>query len=223
MENKAVKKTGSIIEKNDFIELEFTASVKGGGIFDTNVKEDAEKTGMNVNELKPLFISVGNGMVIRGLDKELEGKEIGKKYSVEIPDEEAFGKRNNELVKMSSLKPFSAQNIIPQKGMQVFLDGMLARILSVSGGRVLVDFNNPLAGKSVIYSFKIKRKVGDENEKINILQDFLFKRRFDFEKKEKEITFKLKKEGKQFEKFIRFMSKPFSDILGLDIKTEIER
>jgi hypothetical protein len=102
--------------------------------------------------------------------------------------------------------------------MQLNLDGMLVKVVSVSGGRVLVDFNNPLAGRIVTYIYKIIRKIEDEKGKINSLQDFFFRKRFDFEVKDKEVFFKVEK---NMEPFIGMMAKPFEDILGMKIKAEI--
>ena len=39
--------------------------------------------------------------------------------------------------------------------MAIQLDNTIARVLSVSGGRVTMDFNNPLAGKEIDYKYKI--------------------------------------------------------------------
>ena len=101
--------------------------------------------------------------------------------------------------------------------MQLSLDGALVKVVSVSGGRVLVDFNNPLAGKVVLYNYKVLRKIEDQNEKVNALQDFFFRKRFEFSIKDKEVLFKVEK---GIGKFIEMMSKPFEDILGLKIKVE---
>lgn len=203
------------INKNNFIELEFTAKIKDGEIFDTNIKADAKK--LNIKDPKPLIISVGHSMIIKGIDEFLEGKQINKQYEETFSPEKAFGKRNPQLIKMIPLRAFKEQNIEPQTGMQLNLDGQLVRIASASGGRILVDFNNPLAGKAVTYKFKAKRKIINKDEKINALQDFFFRKRFPFTTKEKTITFKTEK---NLQPFIEMMSKPFKEILDMDVKIE---
>lgn len=205
------------VSKNDFIEIEFVGKVKDTKeVFDTNSKAEIEKNKLNF-QAKPYIICVGKNMSIVGLDKDIEGKEVGKEYNTEFKPEEAFGKRNPSLVRMIPLKVFIEQRIMPQKGMQLSLDGAIVKVVSVSGGRVLVDFNNPLAGKVVSYTYKILRKVEDQNEKVNALQDFFFRKRFDFAIKDKEVTFKVEA---PLVKFIEMMSKPFEDILSLKIKAE---
>ncbi|MBC8435219.1 peptidylprolyl isomerase [archaeon] len=206
------------VKKNDFIEIEFTARVKGGEIFDTNIKADAEKAGFEVKNMSPYILAVGKEMVLKSFDSDLEGKEIGKNYSIELQPDQAFGKRNPEFVKMIPMNAFKEQNIIPQRGMQFNIDGQVVRIASVSGGRVLVDFNNPLAGKVVNYNYKILRKVEDQKEQIDAVQDFIFRRKFEYTIKDKEIIFKV---PDKMDKFVEMVSKAFEDILGLKAKAEV--
>lgn len=222
----ASKTNGEKITKNDFIELEFTGRVDDTNeIFDTNVKADAEKANLNLkkDKLKPFILSVGNKMLPAGLDLDIEGKDLGKEYEVSIEPKDAFGIRDSKKVRMIPTKYFHEQNINPQRGMQLSLDGQLVRVLSSSSGRTLVDFNNPLAGKRVKYSYKVLRKVKSKDEQINALQDFLFRKQFPFKLDEKnnKIIFSLKKEEEQFSKFLEMMSKPFEDILGMKAQTEI--
>ena len=217
-ENKNPTKT----KKHDFVEIEFTAKVKDTGeIFDTNIKADAEKANFKLDNIKPFILSIGNKMILPGFDKDLEGKQIGKKYSVSIEPEQAFGKRNPQQIKMIPLRAFTEQKINPQPGMQLSLDNQIVRILSVSGGRILVDFNNPLAGKQVVYDYKINKKITTQEQKINALQDFLFRQRFEYTTKKQDkntnITFKV---PEQLEPLIKAMSKPFQEILKVDISTE---
>ncbi len=208
------------INKNDFVEMEFTAKT-GENIFDTNIKEIVEKEKLQIKDPKPFVFSVGHSMTLKGLDKSLEGKEVGKTYTETFPPEQAFGKRDSNQVKMIPEKAFLEQKIRPQKGMQLSLDGRLVKVLSVSGGRVLVDFNNPLAGKDVTYEFTINRKITDQKEKVKALQDFFFRKQFEYELKDKEVIFKVPKQEEQFAKFVEMMAKPFEDILGLKPKAEI--
>ncbi len=66
------------IKKNDFIEIEFTGKANDE-IFDTTNPEEAKSIGLQAN-VKPTIACVGKEMILKGLDEQLEGKEIGKKY-----------------------------------------------------------------------------------------------------------------------------------------------
>lgn len=169
------------IQKKDFIEIEFTGTV-GGNVFDTTNPEEAEQMGVDPKGIKPMIVSVGSEMILKGLDEDLEGKEIGKFYKIHLIPDKAFGPRDPKLVRTVSMKSFKDKNIDPHPGMVIQqMDNSLARIISVSGGRVMIDSNNPLAGKEVDYKYKVTKKITDDREKVNALQDFFFKQRFEFE------------------------------------------
>ncbi len=208
------------IKKGDFIEIEFTGKIKDTEeIFDTNIEKDAKDANLDIKEFKPFVLSVGNKMLPEGFDADLEGKETGKDYTIEVEPAKAFGKRDKNLIKMIPTKLFWEQKINPERGMQLALDGRLVKVLSNSGGRTLVDFNNPLAGKDVVYSYKVNKVVEKTEEKINALQDFLFKKRFDFKVDEKKIVFEANAgEGKYIEMF----APKFKEILGGDLEVEVK-
>src|SRR3989344_4377608 len=147
------------ITLGDFIELSYTGYVNGN-VFDSNREDDVKKLD---SEAKPrkMFIIVGQNMVVKGLDKALEGKEIGTEYAISLAPEEAFGKRNPSLIRPLPLKAFTEKKVFPQAGMTLVLDNSLVSIRAVSGARVITDFNNPLAGKNIEYSFAIKEKIDD--------------------------------------------------------------
>ncbi len=202
-----------MIKENDFVELEFTGRVKEGEIFDTTKKEDAEKIGLKI-ENHPFIVCVGKEMVIKGLDDSLVNKEIGKEYDIELEPKDAFLDRNPSLVKLIPLKIFSEKNVSPRPGMTLALDNMLVRIASVSGGRVLVDFNNPLSGKIIIYEYKIIRKVDSLEEKINSLLDYFVKKRLDFKIEGERVEFSC---DKMYLPFIEMLNKNFKEALNADL------
>lgn len=153
----------TIVAKGDFIELSFTGYVNGE-VFDSNRETDLKKLNPQAKPEKTILI-VGEGMVVRGLDKALEGKSIGEEYSISLQAKEAFGARNPSLLKPIPLKVFGEKGVHPRPGMSFVLDNNLVQVRAVSGARVIVDFNNPLAGKDVSYAFRVVAKVDDVSEK----------------------------------------------------------
>jgi len=200
-------------KKGDFIEIEFIGYANGT-VFDTNIKEKAKEINLEI-ETKPFVVCIGRGMVVSGFDKQLEDKEINQKYKIRIEPEEGFGRRNPSLIRIIPLSAFRKQEMNPVPGLMLNLDGMIAKILSVSGGRVSVDFNNPLSGKDIEYDFTIKRKVESDEEKVNSLQDFFFKKRFKLKTEEKKIIFE-----PEASTFVRILRKKLSEILGKEIEVE---
>ena len=206
------------LKKKDFIEIEFTAKVKDGDIFDSNIKEDLENKDLKT-EVKPFIFSLGEGMFLQGVEDFLIGKEIGK-HKIELTADKAFGKRNPNLIQMMSIKIFVEQKVNPIPGILFNFDGRIGKILTVTGGRVLVDFNNPISGKDVEYQVKVLRKVEDINEKTKAFIDFLFKKDLKFEIKDKKLIIEVEKPMRQF---IEMFKDKFKEILDLDLEIkEIE-
>ena len=158
-----------IVKKKDFIEVEYTGRLKDGNIvFDTTYEAVAKEAGIHSKHMVygPVVICLGEGQLIKGLEKELEGKELGKEYSIELSPENAFGKKDAKLIKMIPASAFRKQNISPEPGMQVNVDGLLGIVKTAAGGRCLVDFNHPLSGKDIVYKIKINKIIIDDKEKI---------------------------------------------------------
>jgi len=165
-----------MLKENDFIEIDYIAKIKDDKIFDLT-KEDIAKENNIYDKnykYKPVIICLGRGDILKGLDKKLIGKDIGK-HKIELTPEEGFGRKDGKLIKLVSTKEFTKQNINPIPGMQLNLDGFMGRIISVTGGRTLVDFNNPLSGKDLEYEIEIKRKVIDKKEQLQGFLDLIFK------------------------------------------------
>jgi len=158
-----------VTKKGDFIEVIFLGKEKESGkVFDTNDPEEAKKLNIDTEKhhLHPLHACIGKEDVINGLDEAFEGKELNKKYKVDISFEKAFGKKDAKLYQLVSASKFKEQKIDPYPGLQVTSNNLTGVIRSVSGGRILVDFNHPLAGKDLSYEFTIKRVLKDDKEKL---------------------------------------------------------
>ena len=203
------------LSKNDFIELAFTGMVKDGDVFDTNIIEEAKKINMNI-ETRPIVICLGQGMILPSIDDFLIGKELGE-YEISLIPEKAFGTRKRELVKTMPSSIFKDQQQ-PKQGMMFNFDNMLGRISAISGGRIIVDFNNPLAGREVDYKLNVKRKIQETKEKASSLIDFFFRKKLEFEIKEKKLIISVEK---NFSDFIKMFEPKFKEILGLELEIKV--
>lgn len=206
-------------KKGDFVEIEFTG-YQDGKVFDSNIKEDLKQLNPNAEANEKTIIVIGQGMVVKGLDKDFEDKEIGKQYEVHIPYKEGFGERKRELVKTIPLNAFTKQKINPFPGQTLVMDNMLARVITISGARVITDFNNPLAGKNLDYKFKIKRKVIDEKERAEALfKFFLHLKKPNLEIEDNKVMIK---GPKPLENFVNNFKSKFKEIMGKDLEFKEE-
>lgn len=157
------------IDDKDFVKLNYTGKVKEtGDVFDTTYEDVAEEAGIK-NENKdyhPMILAVGSTQLLSKLHDEIKKMDVGEKQTVEIPCEEAFGKRDPSLIQLIPMKEFKKQNIKPFVGMPLSLDGQHGIVRTVDGGRVRVDFNHELAGKDIIYEIEIVDTIDDNVEKI---------------------------------------------------------
>ena len=182
-----------MINKGDFIEIDYIGRLKDNNeIFDLTNKDDAKKNNIYNDKFKygSKIICVGNSILVNGLDEFLIGKEC-KEYKIELLAEKAFGKKDPKLIKLVSISMFNKQKIKPFPGLQLNFDGMLGTVKTVSGGRVIVDFNHPLAGREVIYDIKIKRIVNEDKEKIDSLLEQIFGKKIEFELKNHKLIIEL--------------------------------
>ncbi len=204
-------------KKGDFVELDFTATVKEGKVFDTTKEKEARKANLfdekKNHKFEPMSVCIGEGMVIKGLDEALVDKDIGKEYEIEIQPKEAFGNRNAKLIKTV---PLSAFQEMPHPGMFVNVNGLVARVVTVTGGRTLIDLNNPLAGKIIIYKFEINKNIEDISKKIKLIAGIfgLEIENIKIEEKQKKVKIKIKNK-KQVEKILDKFNEKIKSLLGL--------
>lgn len=157
------------LQKGDFILINYTAKVKETNeVFDTTVQEVAQKEHLQKEGdiYEPRLIVVGEGWVLKALDDNFSAMEPNKPAQVEILPENAFGQRDPEKVKRVTIKQLAAKGINPAIGMRIEYGGKNATIRSIGAGRVLLDFNPPLAGKTLTYDVTVEKKLETNDEKI---------------------------------------------------------
>ncbi len=162
------------MKEGDFILIEFTGRVRlTGEVFDLSSREGARKAGIYNEKHKygPGLVVIGAGMAVPGVEEQLKDMRPGEEREFEVPSGKAFGPRNPKLIKIISIANFYRQDMNPVPGAFVNIDGRDCRIKTVSGGRVMVDFNHPLAGKDLLYRVRIVRKISDPEEKADRLLD----------------------------------------------------
>ncbi|MBW2999434.1 FKBP-type peptidyl-prolyl cis-trans isomerase [Candidatus Woesearchaeota archaeon] len=160
------------LKKGDFIEVEYTGTIKDSGIvFDTTDEKLAKESGIHSPQMTygPIIVCLGEGHLISGLDEQMTGKETGQEYTIELGPDQAFGRKDAKLIQLISTSKFTKQNINPVPGLQVNVDGAMGIIRRVSGGRTLVDFNHPLSGQDIVYKIKVNKIVEDKAEQVKSL------------------------------------------------------
>lgn len=136
-----------IIQNNKVVAIDYVLKNADGDILD-----DSKDTG-------PLEYIHGTNMLIKGLEKELDGKKAGDKFSAVIAPEDAYGAINNDLifeVKKSQF-PLDAQI---EEGMQFEAsaeDGSshVVTVKKVDGDAITIDANHELAGVTLYFDVNV--------------------------------------------------------------------
>ncbi len=159
------------METGDFIEINYVGRIKQTGeIFDLTDESVAAEEGIPENNVLPTVkVVVGAKQIVPGLDDALREMSVGEKRTVEVSAENGFGNRSSDNIKKYSKRVFNEQGVNAAKGDFVDIDGRKGKVLFASSGRVMVDFNHPLAGKDLVYDVEIVKQIDDEEQKIERL------------------------------------------------------
>ncbi len=157
------------LENGDFVEVEYTAWNDNDGSVLATTDEETAKSGEIYDEkvrYGSVLVVIGANAVVKGLERELVRMSVGETKSFVLQPEDAFGTRDENLVRVMKLSDFKAQNLNPYPGMRLNIDNAMITVKSVGSGRVVVDANHPDAGKMIKYQVKVVRKIEGDNDKM---------------------------------------------------------
>ena len=119
---------------------------------------NAEGETLDKSQGEPLAYLQGAGNIIPGLEKALEGKAVGDKFTVTIPAAEGYGEYNPDLVQEVPAQMFQGVENI-EAGMQFQAqtdDGVqVVTVKAIEGENIIVDANFPLAGQDLTFEVEI--------------------------------------------------------------------
>ncbi len=156
-------------KEEDFLKIDYNLwRVADNLLVRTTDKKLAQEQGIFREEVKyePQLVVIGKDNAIKALAETLKGMDVGQSKSLELEPKDAFGERNQGLVKVMHISDFRKRDIEPVPGMQIDIDGAVAIVKSVNSGRVMVDANNPLAGEKVRYEIKVVSHLKTFDEKV---------------------------------------------------------
>jgi len=163
------------MKEGNFVLIDFVGRIAGTNeIFDLTHEDIAKKEGIYTEKHKyePALVIIGAKMVIPGIEEELVRMKVGEEREFTVKPDKGFGYRSPGLVKIISMSKFLHEKINPVPGLFVTIDNRQAKVQSVSGGRVRVDFNNPLAGKELHYRLKTVKAIKTSQEKVKALLNY---------------------------------------------------
>ncbi|AUI87144.1 peptidylprolyl isomerase [Vibrio azureus] len=153
------------IEKNVVASLAYKVMLEDGVVVDQSTSE------------APLDYLHGHNNLITGLEKELEGKVAGDKFSVTVAPDDAYGEHNDALVQRVPADVFQGVDQI-EVGMRFLADTdqgpIPVEVTEVDGDEVVVDGNHMLAGQTLTFEVEVmatREATAEEIEHGHIHQD----------------------------------------------------
>lgn len=134
-------------KSGDTVKIAYTGKLEDGTVFDSTESRD------------PLECTLGQGQLIKGIEKALTGMSPGESKTVSLPPEEAYGPRFDQMVLSVDRSQIPA-DADPQVGQQLQLtrqDGqpVPAIVTEVTDANITVDANHPLAGCELTFEIEL--------------------------------------------------------------------
>ena len=134
-------------KSGDTVRIHYTGTLNDGTQFDSSSGRE------------PLEFTIGSGQVIPGFEKAVEGMAVGDSKSVNIPADQAYGARHEQMIQDV---PRSAlpDDLEPVEGMALRAQGQDGRLVnltvtSVQEDSITVDGNHPLAGQALNFDIQL--------------------------------------------------------------------
>lgn len=109
-------------------------------------------------EATPATLQLGAGEMLPAMEQLIVGLEIGSNHTFELEPENAFGPHREELVERVKREHMPAEEIEAMSVMEFSApDGSRysGLVREIDADSALIDFNHPLAGKSIRFEVKI--------------------------------------------------------------------
>lgn len=131
-----------VISKNSVVSFHYTLNDADGKLLDTSAGREA-------------FAYIqGAGMIVPGLEEELEGKKTGDALQVAIPAAKGYGDLDPNMFQKAPVEKFGEQTV--HEGMQFQTpDNQVWTVTEVKDGHVTLNGNHPLAGVTLHFSVEI--------------------------------------------------------------------
>ena len=165
------------LAKGDIAHIDYDVFIVGPGDARTlheTTRADVAKGADKYDEKRsyaPVPVVVGHDRIPKGLDEALLGATVGETKEFIIPPEKGAGERDPKLVRLIPMQEFERKEILPEPGLEVSIDGRRGIVTFVTRGRVRVDFNNPLAGRTLQYRVTVSKRAESTEDRIRGVLD----------------------------------------------------
>lgn len=163
------KDSNDTVEQGTLLYVDYVGRTKEDGvIFDLTIEEIAKEEGLYKEDgtYEPMLVCIGWNWLLAALEEELVGMKVGETKTIEVPPEKGAGPRDPKKVKLIAKTKLAKHGSRPVKGEEIRFGNERGIITQVLGRRVRVDFNSPLAGKTLVFDVTVREIVSGQEEKL---------------------------------------------------------
>lgn len=159
---KQVENEVETVKIGSVVLIDYAAGHLNGTLFDTTFEEASRIAGIfNPNRIyQPMQFTVGEGKIVKGVEEALLGMKEGETKTVTIPPEKAYGFYKEDSIRQIPIETFGddINNLIEGTGfiMRTPQGEVPVLIKKIGKENVTVDFNHPLAGKTVTFAIIVR-------------------------------------------------------------------
>ncbi|MBY8997467.1 MAG: peptidylprolyl isomerase [Candidatus Thorarchaeota archaeon] len=176
-EKKPAKKTTTktaaqdetVVSEKSLVYIDYSATTKDDGVvFDTTMEQVAKDSEIykEKDRYEPMLVAIGWNWLLGALEEELIGMKVADSKTVEVPPEKGAGERDPSKVKMVAKAKLAKHKHQPVKGQQITFGNERGVITAVLGRKVRIDFNSPLAGKTLVFDVTLRSIISDPSDKL---------------------------------------------------------
>ena len=147
-----------------------------GDLIETTSEEVAKEHEMHQEgrSYAPMVCVVGSGGLIPGFEAALQDAKVGKQVEIEIPPEEGYGEKDPTMTEVISIDKLKRSVQDPQSlyiGAPITIGGRQGYLTYLAAGRAKIDYNHPMAGKTLKYVFTVVKELkGDDDKVLGLLE-----------------------------------------------------
>jgi FKBP-type peptidyl-prolyl cis-trans isomerase 2 len=112
---------------------------------------------------------VGSGGLIPGFEAALLDAKVGKEVECEISPEDGYGEKDPSMTEVISIDKLKRSVQDPQSlyiGAPVTIGGRQGYLTYLAAGRAKIDYNHPMAGKTLKYVFTVVKELKGKDDKV---------------------------------------------------------
>ena len=149
-------------------------NAESGDLIETTREEIAKEHDVfdEARTYEPMITVVGEGRLIAGCEAHLSDAEADNEYTFDIEPTDAYGERDASLVETISqnvlLRSVGDPNMLAI-GAPVEIGGRNGILQMLRAGRARIDYNHPMAGRTLKYDYKIVKVIEGKEEKVAAL------------------------------------------------------